>query len=316
MKTFIIGLENSYRGQLLESSLEQAGMNFERSAGVSGEFMGKSLSEFVDQQTARKVHGSNLTEGEIGCALAHLLVYEKFLASTEEWALVFEDDASLIDPIGFQDFLEVIKRKHKDLPTIYLLWGAGLVGTGKRERLTESHLAWNLLIPPRSAVAYIINRKAARLIQKNSLPLISPGDWPLRCEAAIDFCAILPWLAIESGDTDSHIGKRNEGDNARFGGIPIWGFRVRDYSRIVWAVPRGYFGIFWSSVVQKALVRRLMGRRWDYLPDRSVLTIPRASGLVQLVYLLLGGKLTRRKLRPRAFSRIMRAKAMKTEESN
>jgi GR25 family glycosyltransferase involved in LPS biosynthesis len=63
---------------------------------------GKKLSEeeialVYDSGKSVAYCGSDLNRGEIGCALSHRLVYEKMVRENIERAVVFEDDAVIVD---------------------------------------------------------------------------------------------------------------------------------------------------------------------------------------------------------------------------
>lgn len=55
----------------------------------------ESVSGLYSSGNSQKYLGRNLTNGEVGCALSHINIYENFLASDSDWALIIEDDAIL-----------------------------------------------------------------------------------------------------------------------------------------------------------------------------------------------------------------------------
>jgi glycosyl transferase family 25 len=284
LQTYIIGLGGSYRGEALEAELSKWSIGFERSDGVADVFQGKPSSDFVDQVTAKVIHGSELIRGEIGCALAHLVVYQSLLKSDEKWAFVLEDDAEILDGQALIQSLKYIQALETHLPSIYMAHAAGLVSTGVHLQIFHDYEAWELLITPGLCTGYFINRSAAAKLLSASIPLISPADWPIRAEGEIKFSAIYPWLVSPSSSVASLIGPRNQVDNRRF----REGDKSRISSALSWiprlsSVPVRYLRIFWVSNVLRFLTRSLMGPDWTYtLPKDSA--FPVAPKLIRVLY--------------------------------
>jgi len=50
------------------------------------------IDRFYSSKESLRLHGRDLTRNEIGCAMSHLEVYEKMIASKQECAIILEDD--------------------------------------------------------------------------------------------------------------------------------------------------------------------------------------------------------------------------------
>jgi glycosyl transferase, family 25 len=291
VQAFIIGLEDQYRGEELEKSLSSVGLDYRKSKGVSGSFNSKPMKELANQKLAKALHGATLLDGEIGCAIAHLSVYEKFLKSKREWGLVLEDDARVVDGSALSQVLEKLDTLREGNPTIYLLFGAGILSSGRFHEVVPGYLAWDLLITPGGSSGYVINRSAAQMILEQSLPIISPADWPLRTEGRITFRAVLPWPLGNLGENHSLIGERNIGATARFEGLSTTKYpSIFTALRLLARVPRGEFRVFWSSAAVRFLVRKSMGQDWQYQTGAAHNEPPVANLATVTLVRILGGR--------------------------
>lgn len=206
--TFVIGLEHNYRGQPLEEQLDASDISWQRVHGVIGTYQGRPVSDYTDPRAARSLFGRSLSAGEIGCALAHRDVYTRLLGSESDWALVFEDDARVINPDALKALISNIQRDaYIGTPEIITLYGRKVIAS--QDRAGGRDWATPLLLPPYTTTAYLINRAAAERIVEWSLPLVNPADWPLTIGAAIRFSAVYPWLAMPAdGEVVSTVGNR------------------------------------------------------------------------------------------------------------
>lgn len=159
---------------------------------VSRELMDAGIGfRFFDGIDAR-VHQVNramdsvLTSGEAACALGHVNIYREFLASDEQWALVFEDDVELVAGFGsvLGPLIEIVSGQLK--------CKSGVVLLGQQEGI-RSHLyfvglfcgaigRYKVLRSFRSAeyvfgtFGYLINREAARRIADANCGLVYRAD--------------------------------------------------------------------------------------------------------------------------------------------
>lgn len=117
-KIFVINLEKDIdRLKFMENQLNELGLPFERFPAIYGKtFVDKDFE--YDDSIAQKINGKSLTLGEIGCALSHKRVYQKFLKDQKDnhslkYCIVLEDDVLL--PKNFKDILEreIVKNEKR-----------------------------------------------------------------------------------------------------------------------------------------------------------------------------------------------------------
>jgi len=120
---YVINLDrNKDRLENIKSYFESNQIQFERFTAVDG----KSIISLEAQKTINnlrksKYPGSNhiLSIGEIGCASSHLKLYEKLLASDQEYFIIIEDDVEFDK--NFKLFLEQINKLSKiDFDVLFL----------------------------------------------------------------------------------------------------------------------------------------------------------------------------------------------------
>lgn len=133
----------------------------------------ESTEQFTfSREISNVIYGRELTQGEVGCALSHYTVINEFSNSDEEFALILEDDA-LIEG-GFSDCVRSIEKRQTEEPVIYLLGYAKTCKKHKSIRKIKYPLSSKVDIDgfifgqselnQCGAVAYIINKAAARII--------------------------------------------------------------------------------------------------------------------------------------------------------
>lgn len=122
--------------------------------------MGKELSK--EELSMVTCENNFLTESEIGCALSHIGVLNRFLSTDEKSVVVFEDDIVFSEYLTL-DMLQKLKAfvENKEAPAILALYSSERYY--KKELQIEGVCIYKI---PRfiGAYAYIINRKAAEAI--------------------------------------------------------------------------------------------------------------------------------------------------------
>lgn len=132
----------------------------------------ESIDKLYSSIRSQKYLGRNLTNGEIGCALSHINICEKFLASDKDWALVIEDDAILgrlnkdiineiiMTPSPFEIFIlgysKVLEKDEKNYYWRFPIKQKAKLNTGI---LGIPYSQWAC-----GTVAYLINRSGAKKI--------------------------------------------------------------------------------------------------------------------------------------------------------
>ena len=177
LRIFVISLadDNPRRGQI-GARLTELGLRFELVDAVDGR---RGLSDAdaaeIDREASVKIAQRQLLDGEFAAALSHRRVYERFLASDVQWALVFEDDAILDDRLV--RFVESGGYRAAPLLLLHHL-NARVLGEGAIVAGCESK-AFELAVSPFRAAAYTLNRSVATKLVAAQTPVRNIADWPL-----------------------------------------------------------------------------------------------------------------------------------------
>ena len=149
-----------------------------------------------DRALARLFMGRDLSAPEVGCALAHRLVYRELVKSPEDYCLVFEDDARLRDAVSPEDLAATLNVKW---PRVIMLHAnarsavdAGPV-VGVQPARSADHALRQLACAPTTTTGYAINRQAALAMLSGGAAISSVADWPADSAHKIEFVAIVPW---------------------------------------------------------------------------------------------------------------------------
>lgn len=129
--------------------------------------MGNELSKEELQQLSAT--GGLLNEGEIGCVLSHLGVYQKLLESREPCVYVFEDDAKITDEfIELQPQIQQFMEEQRE-PAVLLLYA--IHGHRKACRALSPDVSIMHSLAGSRAHAYVLNRRAAQNLLKAQTPV-------------------------------------------------------------------------------------------------------------------------------------------------
>jgi glycosyl transferase family 25 len=124
VKVYILGLRDSFRGEHLITNLRRKGLDAEISYGIDGRNLTPSqLSKLSSNKRSRRIMRRELTPMEIGCALGHRKIYEQFLLSDYEWALILEEDCFITE-----DFvIDKVRLRKLEGPVIVNLQGVSRI---------------------------------------------------------------------------------------------------------------------------------------------------------------------------------------------
>lgn len=218
---FIIGLPGRFRGERTEQQLADLGLQVSRSDGVLVSDLPTDGEPFVDQESARVLLKRDLTDGEIGCALAHRAVAKRLLESTHDFCVVLEDDAKLVDPDAF---LAAVRASAEvfagdgESSRVRILYAqrSGLVfgaDTGDGGDLAIRPC----LTAPHATTGYLINRSAARELVAATSPVTYVADWPPGLFTSATFDAVVPWCVRPDESYESTIAAVREPAAGRSG---------------------------------------------------------------------------------------------------
>ena len=189
IKTYIINLRSSearrsYMKQLL------APYNFlqvEFITAIEGRVMSEDdISANFDRHSCMMHNGRELNRGEIGCVLSHRRTYETFLKSDYPYALVLEDDISVIRDINELRMCEWKSVLDTPEPTVLFLSGDYWY-VGNNSPIVTCYDALG-------AYAYMINRSAAKLMLSLDRPYYVADDWMVFREWGLNLKAVKPYM--------------------------------------------------------------------------------------------------------------------------
>lgn len=203
MKTYIINLKESHerRKRVLEEVAKYPFMDVELVEGVNGR---KLTQQETDQQFDVKTFECRYRRmpqpGEIGCTLSQRLCYQKLLDSTEEVALILEDDVFFVSPDAVEPVItesaRLIAGKEAGMVLftpehIYYRKGQHLIGEYTLYKVVEGFGTWT----------YLINRKAAERILRIKSPSIIADDFHFLREQGINIRFVFPCITVGLSNT-------------------------------------------------------------------------------------------------------------------
>lgn len=173
---YIINLNRSKeRYEYIKGYVKDLGLKLERIEAIDGSTLSvEEISEKVDLKSYKAFLGHLPKLGTIGCSLSHIKVWQTFLESNLEFAVIFEDDVSF-DPNQVKTIIEDLIRNSKLWDVVILeIHHQGCPLTIKN--LVNNHHLAVYLVNVTHTGAYVINRKAAKNLLEKALPIKMPVD--------------------------------------------------------------------------------------------------------------------------------------------
>ncbi|MDM1735056.1 MULTISPECIES: glycosyltransferase family 25 protein [Acinetobacter] len=185
MKVFVISIEeeNSLRLNtfLCQSFFQNGNLEYTKVGVKGGELSAKEYFEL-----AVKGRDKPLTPGELGCTLSHLAALKRFLETSDEFALILEDDAILKNDLSYQMLSDGLNKI--DLPKNLLL-SIGGIQMKECRKVRGEFCDFSLLdkkvlkvVPDfyhrvNYTVSYIVDRKMAKTLLEYHKPARRADDW-------------------------------------------------------------------------------------------------------------------------------------------
>jgi glycosyl transferase family 25 len=171
---FVINLDRSpERLALMGSQLEALNMPFTRVPAIDARLA--SAEGKFDPRLYRRRHGREVRLAEVGCYLSHLAAMQAFLATEARYALILEDDATLLPALpdvlaqattgGTASTWDVLKLESRRKGLKLAL-----------HQLTSSHAISVNLFRSTGSAAYVLSRHAAEVYLDRLLPISQPFD--------------------------------------------------------------------------------------------------------------------------------------------
>jgi glycosyl transferase family 25 len=126
-QTYLINLDRATdRLELMQKEFEKCEITYERISAVDAKTLDSSTYKVKNK------YDRDLVPGEIGCYLSHVKTLETFLASENDFALIIEDDAILVN--DFKSAVEKAMNQYNDLK-VKDHWDVLKLFNGKRKHI-------------------------------------------------------------------------------------------------------------------------------------------------------------------------------------
>lgn len=212
MKTnaYVLGLDTAFRGNDLMCAIASQGVIVERVSALNASSINRYWRKrLYTWATPRALLRRSMTNGEIACFLGHMRVLRRFVRTDADWALVFEDDASI------QGSLKPLLATLSEWPASYCVVQLGAVN--KSPLPSSSRISVDGLFDieqvgrSNGTFAYAISRQTAlfALGCYRKRKVDSTADWPVAWRDDVEFWLVEPPLASHPPvETNSLIGPR------------------------------------------------------------------------------------------------------------
>jgi GR25 family glycosyltransferase involved in LPS biosynthesis len=193
-------MRNSQRADRLLKQLHSLNLPFTLISAINGGELEKEVLETkVDTDACYARLGYRIGNGLIGCFLSHQSIYKTIVKEKITWALVLEEDVSIVD---FDlEILNQLMRNNNDRPTIIQLFSRSSRLIKKNTLLNYGALTkyvsfeFHRRLVGSGAAAYLINLEAAVLATKSEKVNGAP-DWP-PWSVKVKFMGVFPWMFYE-----------------------------------------------------------------------------------------------------------------------
>ncbi|MDE2912576.1 MAG: glycosyltransferase family 25 protein [Paracoccaceae bacterium] len=205
ISVFVISLSVSEdRRAAITQNLSDLAIPFEFVDGIDGRHGLDPVSEkLVDREAMARSYCRVLNDAEFGCALSHIKAYRTIVDRDLDWALVLEDDATVLEPA-----LEYLNDGHYRLADITQLgYVRAYVRDRTRRALFGRFSAYPKITKASGAFGYVISRRLAKYWSIHALPVVREADWP-ECGKDFVWDVVHPRLVThpENADEQSIIG--------------------------------------------------------------------------------------------------------------
>jgi glycosyl transferase family 25 len=233
------------RLEKMDAQLKRMGLSYQLFEAVDGKASATELVKHVDVDAYESNMGSRLLPGKMGCYASHVRVWELFLASPHQTALILEDDVVFHDDFAQSLELALKARQHWDTLRLNCIRAKmpivqGYVG---KYRL-------NAYVGPFTGNAtYLLNRDVATRILPEIWPQTRAFDHELNRFFVHDFrqFGLEPFSThVDDGNVSSITGT-NFAHVEKFAlkqRLPHYRLKAANYwRRFSWLVRNGFLGI-------------------------------------------------------------------------
>ena len=196
MKTYVINLKTSgaRREYILKETARYTCMDVELIEAVDGRLLSSAeKKERFDVEQFVYRYKEQPFPGEIGCTLSHWECFRKLTESTEEVALILEDDVVFTKPEGVDNTVEIcgdlLKRKGNGIISLSFPYRIGSFGK-KMDFGYSLYRVWKGF----GMQAYLIHRVTAEKLL-GIKPSVRADDYVYMNLAGIKMYGVLPWVS-------------------------------------------------------------------------------------------------------------------------
>ena len=185
MQVFIISIEDEESPRLNKFLAQPFFQNKKLPFNKIG-IKGGELSAKVYFEQAVKGRNKPLTPAELGCSLSHLEALKSFLATNDNYALIFEDDAIIPSNLSIETLEKELKKIKLPQNTLFSLGGIQMKESRKvRGALKERKFFKKAILEVHPhfynrvnyAVAYIVDREMAQTLVEYHQRHRKADDW-------------------------------------------------------------------------------------------------------------------------------------------
>ena len=174
-QVYVINMSSSSdRFNSISKQLEEQNLSYKRIPGINVLKEQQLKNKHYSKKKNKFNYHVQLTDGEIGCYIAHRNAWEEILADEIDFGLVLEDDAFLKDNLkSILDNLDIIKAKW------HVLKLADISSSPRKGVNIEKFQKYNLqryFKPPTLSVAEVISKEGAKNLLNLSYTFGRPVD--------------------------------------------------------------------------------------------------------------------------------------------
>lgn len=172
-KILVLNLARSLdRRKRMMAMLDKLDVPYEFVEATDGNTLSAEDLAKYSEPLALKAEGRPLSKGEIGCALSHLKIYQRLLASEDECYLILEDDVDIGSKL-----IEIIKRRElfpKDWEFINFMTDNRSIAFG--ESLLDEYRMTRFPGNVNRCSVNLVNRKGALRLTRIGYPVRLSAD--------------------------------------------------------------------------------------------------------------------------------------------
>jgi glycosyl transferase, family 25 len=203
---FVINLDRSHdRLRTISAQLLAAGIPYRRFPAVDGRFVSADNIHVFDRDAYEFRHGKHASRNEIACYVSHLGALNAFLETDDESCMILEDDAILSPDLA--RLLDRLDEKSAEWDMVFL-YGNHSAMPLPLAKLDRGRELVGYFARQSGAVAYLVNRRAAKAFVTRLLPMTLPYDLDFNraWEHGIRIRGVLPF-PVTTGAHASDIGE-------------------------------------------------------------------------------------------------------------